>query len=93
MEKQTGAAVTRLNSATRSAKHSSQSSDRRIDGLTREVGERLGELSTSIRDTASEYMNQGKEYVAENPLKGVAMAAAAGALIGSAVSFLIRRRG
>lgn len=56
---------------------------------TRGFGKEMGKSVSTISDKAGEYYSQGYDYVKENPVKGVAIAALAGVVAGSILS---RRR-
>lgn len=73
-------------------KNKIQTAGSRLETLSQDVGERLGELSSTFMGTASEYVSAGRKYVRENPAKGVAIAAAAGLVAGGLITLAMRRK-
>jgi len=66
---------------------------------SQEAGERVGELASTIADSASDYLKKsqdylvtGKKYVKENPLKGISIAIGAGAVAGSLITLVAMRQ-
>lgn len=49
-------------------------------------------LANSIATTASGYMKTTRNYVKENPAKGMAIAIVAGAVAGSLLTLMMRKR-
>lgn len=86
------AAVTKLNTAMREGKKGAQEFGSKVEGITRNVGEKIGELTSSITDSASEYVKEGREYIEKHPVRSVAIAVAAGAAVASLLSMILRNR-
>ena len=63
-----------------------------VEKLTHDVGERLGAIGSKISDSSAEYLKSGRDYVKENPVKGLAYAASAGAIFGAIMTLLMRRK-
>ena len=63
-----------------------------LDESAHGAGQKLGAMASDVARSATEYVKNTREYVQENPIKGVAYAAAAGALAGSLLTFALRRR-
>ncbi len=63
-----------------------------LDKMSRDVGQRIGAMATSLADTASEYAQTGRGYVKENPIRGAAVAAGVGLVVGSLLTLAFRRR-
>ncbi len=57
-----------------------------------EAGKKFGAMASDIADTTSEYIETGREYVKQNPAKGIAIAAGAGLVIGSLITMALKRK-
>lgn len=62
-----------------------------IEG-SREAGRKAGELASRAADSMVGYYDTSRRYVAENPVKGVATAAAVGLVAGSLLALSFRRK-
>jgi len=60
--------------------------------LSHNVGEKVGVVASEFADTASEYVVAGRQYVKQNPEKGMMFAALAGVVAGSLLTLALRRR-
>lgn len=60
--------------------------------MSHDVGEKMGDLASSVSHTASTYAKEGREYVRDNPGKGLMMAAATGAAVGSLLTLALLRK-
>lgn len=67
-------------------------SPEQIENMVHRVGEKAGELTSSITQTASDTFENSREYVKANPIKGVAIAAAAGLAVGSLLTLMLSRK-
>lgn len=77
-----------------STKLNGTSMGRAEDQLTRlsnQAGKKVGEYASDFASVANEKMQIGREYVKENPAKGIAIAAATGIVIGSLMTMAFRR--
>lgn len=63
-----------------------------IDKFSHQAGEKIGSIASQLSDSATEYAETGRKYVKENPLQSVAIAAAAGAVVGGLLSLSMRSR-
>lgn len=63
-----------------------------IEKMAQNAGERVGAAATDFAKTAADSMKSSREYVIDNPVKGVAYAAAAGLVAGSLLTMVLRRR-
>jgi ElaB/YqjD/DUF883 family membrane-anchored ribosome-binding protein len=63
----------------------------KIGDMVHSTGKRVGEAVSNIACQASEQVENGKNYVKANPVKGAFMAAAVGALAGCAVTTMLRK--
>lgn len=60
--------------------------------LSFETGKQIGVMASDITNLTNDYIHTGTEYVKENPVKVVAIAAAAGAVVGSLITIFMSRR-
>jgi ElaB/YqjD/DUF883 family membrane-anchored ribosome-binding protein len=56
------------------------------------AGNRLGTVTSELANSANEYAKSSRKFVVENPVKGVAIAAATGAVVGSLITLAMRKR-
>jgi ElaB/YqjD/DUF883 family membrane-anchored ribosome-binding protein len=63
-----------------------------LESMVNRAGEKAGELTSSFSRTATEKLENSREYVKENPIKGVAIAAAAGIAVGSILTMMFNRK-
>lgn len=63
-----------------------------VEAMTHGFGTRIGEMAHNVSDKATEYVGTTREYVKEHPIQSVAIAAATGAVIGSLVTLVARRK-
>lgn len=63
-----------------------------IEHLSHNIGEQASSAVTKAQEAATEYYNDSRKYVVENPVKGVAIAAAAGLIFGGLLSMAWRKR-
>jgi ElaB/YqjD/DUF883 family membrane-anchored ribosome-binding protein len=83
----------RINSAAQDFKgRAQQAAEGTLDRISHDAGERLGAMASQISDSASEYVDTGRKFVKENPEKGVAIAAAVGAVVGGLLALSLRRK-
>ncbi len=54
--------------------------------VTQGLGKQVGSAVSQFSDSASDIYSKGYDYVKANPLKGVAIAAATGLVVGSILS-------
>lgn len=67
-------------------------SDMSLENRAHQVGEKLGNAVSNFANTSTNYLKSGRAYVADNPSKGVAIAAATGLVVGSLLTIALRRR-
>lgn len=72
----------KTNGATQDFKSKAMNAEHQLEAMTRNAGERVGRMASDLASTTSDYAKASREYVQENPVKGVAIAAAAGAVAG-----------
>lgn len=66
-------------------------SSHQLSKMIYDSGEKVGNMASDLVSSAKETIAESKDYVKENPYKGVAFAAAAGLVTGSLLSSLFRR--
>lgn len=60
--------------------------------ISNTTGKRFGVMASDLADNASQQLKHGRDYVKDNPVKGVAIAAATGLVVGSLVTMVMRRK-
>lgn len=73
-------------------KHNNPNEEISLESLSQSTGKKLGTMTSDLAHSSNEYVKSGRKFVVENPMKGVAIAAAAGAVIGSLMTLAIRKR-
>ena len=68
------------------------SPENQLEKTAQNAGRKIGAITSDIAHSTSQYVKNGREYVAENPVKGIALAAMAGAMVGSLITISMRRR-
>ena len=63
-----------------------------LEHASHDIGSRIGEFAGTVSDKAGEYVSSTRSYVKDHPLQSVAIAAATGAVIGSLVTLVSRRK-
>jgi ElaB/YqjD/DUF883 family membrane-anchored ribosome-binding protein len=66
-------------------KNKVQAAEHNLEMMAKKTGRKF-------REVTSGYVNTGREYVIENPVKGIALAAVTGAVVGSLITFGISSR-
>lgn len=57
----------------------------KMNEMAEKVGKKIGAAASDFSDSASGYLQAGRNYVQENPVKGAALAVASGFVLGSLV--------
>ncbi len=73
-------------------KNKIHSSEQQLEKMVHNVGEKIGTMASDFTNTTADSMKQGRDYVQENPVKGIAIAAAAGLVAGSLLTIIARSR-
>lgn len=63
-----------------------------LEKISHDAGKKVGAMASDFVASTSEYARTGRDYVKENPAKGVALAAAVGVVAGSLLTIALRRR-
>lgn len=69
-----------------------QNGEQKIEKMSVEAGEKVGVIAADIAQSTSQYVQSGRQYVQENPIKGIAIAAAAGLVAGSLLTLALRNK-
>jgi ElaB/YqjD/DUF883 family membrane-anchored ribosome-binding protein len=63
-----------------------------LEHFSRESGKAVGDMASNLARSTNQYVRSSRDFVRDNPTTGVAIAAAAGALVGSLVTMSMRSR-
>lgn len=63
-----------------------------IENLSRDAGKKVGHFASSLLDSTNQAKQSGQDYLRENPVTSMAIAAGIGLLCGSLLTFSLRRR-
>lgn len=66
--------------------------EHQLEKMAKGAGERVGAMASDFANTTADSMKLGREYVKENPVKGVAIAAATGLVVGSLLTMIMGSR-
>lgn len=58
----------------------------------RDAGKKAGEIASQVSDSMSETYEAGRRYVEENPIRSIAVVAAAGFIAGSFLTLAFRQK-
>ncbi len=64
----------------------------KLEDISKNIGEHTGKMVQQMSGKANEYYRYGRQYVQDNPVKGIAAAAATGAVVGSLLTFVLRSK-
>lgn len=81
--------LNRSNGATE-LKNKAQSAGLQFEKAVENIGEKAGSMASDLANSTSDTLRTSQEYVKENPTKGVAIAAAAGIVVGSLLTMALR---
>lgn len=88
----TGDVKNKFNNAEKTLRDEARNLGGSIEEASHAMGERAGALASQMASSVNEYVKTGREYVQENPAKGIAIAAAAGLVTGSLLTMAFRGR-
>lgn len=60
--------------------------------MAHDAGEKIGNFATNFSKSTADSVKSSREYIQDNPIKGVAIAAAVGVATGSLLTMALRRR-
>lgn len=83
--------VSRVDSAAHDLKGKAQATENYLEKMSHDAGKRIGVMAADVSNATTEYVQTSREYVRENPIKSVAIAAAAGVVTGSLLTMIARR--
>ena len=63
-----------------------------LETASNDFGRQAGQMVSRISETSKDYYKTSEDYVKSHPVKGVAIAAGAGLLVGSLLSAALRRK-
>jgi hypothetical protein len=63
-----------------------------LDSMSFGIGEKVANMASEIADSTTQYVKTGRDFVKDNPAKGVAYAAAAGVAAGCLLTLALTRR-
>jgi len=73
-------------------KNTTKGPESNLEKLSHITGKNIGAMASDFVHSASDYATTSRDFVKENPSKGVAIAAATGAVVGSLLTLALRRR-
>ncbi len=62
----------------------------KLEEMTHNAGRTIGSYAADLSNATSDYIKASKTYVKANPIKGVAIAATAGVVVGSLLTVAMR---
>lgn len=92
MANQTTDVSNKANGATSEFKNRIVNGEHQLEKFAQGAGERAGAMASDFANTAADSMKSSRDYVKENPIRGVAIAAAAGLVTGSLLTMIARSR-
>lgn len=63
-----------------------------LTAMTYDAGKKVGAIASDFANSTLEYGKAGRDYVKENPGKGIAFAAVAGLVAGGLLTMAMRRK-
>lgn len=66
--------------------------EKKVEQATYETGKQIGKALNAVSDRAADYYSTSRDYVKENPVKGVAIAAAVGVTAGCLLTMALGRK-
>ncbi len=84
--------LSKSNGAAHDFKNKIQNTEKSLEKMSMEAGEKAGAMVSTFAHSTADYVETGRDYVKENPVKGVAIAAAAGLVVGSLMTLALRKR-
>jgi ElaB/YqjD/DUF883 family membrane-anchored ribosome-binding protein len=82
--------ISKANGAAHDFKSKVMTAENQLETMTKNAGERVGQMASEFATATSDYVKTGRDYVQDNPVKGVAIAAAAGAVVGCILTLALR---
>jgi ElaB/YqjD/DUF883 family membrane-anchored ribosome-binding protein len=66
-----------------------ESSGDQVEKIAHSLGEKAGEITADLSKVAADKLKVSREYITENPLTGIAVAATAGVVAGSIATMIM----
>lgn len=82
----------KANGATAEFRNKIKSSEHQLEKLAKNAGEVVDAMASDIVSTSTDIMKSSREFIKENPVKGVAIAGLAGLMMGSLLTMAMRSR-
>ncbi len=92
MEQSKNDVMNKANGLTQDFKNKIQTTEKQFERMSQDAGEKVGAIASDISGRATRYVSASQDYVKENPLKGAAIAAATGLVLGSLLTMVFSRR-
>lgn len=84
--------VNQANPIPKDLKSKLDSTQSKIESFAHRTEEKISDQAAQIAEQASHYVAASRQYVEENPVKSLAIAAATGLAAGGIVSVILRRK-
>jgi ElaB/YqjD/DUF883 family membrane-anchored ribosome-binding protein len=82
----------KANGATIDFSNRVENMEKQLEKAARDTGKQVGNFASDLVNKTSGYVKTSRDYVKENPGKGVAAAAATGLVLGSLLTLILIRR-
>jgi ElaB/YqjD/DUF883 family membrane-anchored ribosome-binding protein len=63
-----------------------------LEKVSHDFGRQAGEMASRVSEKSQDYYKASEDYVKSNPVKGVAIAAGAGLVVGSLLTMVLNSR-
>jgi ElaB/YqjD/DUF883 family membrane-anchored ribosome-binding protein len=84
--------LSKANSMATDFKNKVISEESHLEKLAHNAGDKIGTMASNLANSTASSMKSSREFVKHNPVKGVAIAAAAGLVMGSLLTLIMRSR-
>jgi len=93
MSTQTNETTSKPNSASSSTGFLNKinTSGNQLEKVAHSAGEKIGSMASEFSNSTASSLKASREYIQDNPVKGVVIAASAGAVVGSLMTLLMRK--
>lgn len=82
----------KINGATSEFRNKIKDNDHQLEKFVTRTGETVSAVASDVTSRTADTIRSSKEYVKENPVKGVALATAAGLMLGSFLTRMMRSK-
>jgi ElaB/YqjD/DUF883 family membrane-anchored ribosome-binding protein len=80
----------KANGAASEFKNKILDSEQHLEHMAKNAGHKIGAMASDFASTTSDSLAASRDYVKANPVKGVALAATAGIVVGSLLTMAMR---